>query len=79
MDLVRRTFSLLAVSGSIIDLKSLVNCVTLVPTSPAPIRMTMLLGRRAPEPVFAGVSLLGTCVLFFFLGLAISEAGQDLG
>ncbi len=38
------TFSLLAVSGSIIARTSLASCEMLDPTWPAPIRMTMLFG-----------------------------------
>ena len=51
--------------------KSFANCVTLGPMSPAPIRMTILLGRLVPRLPFSAASSLEICVLFFFLGLAI--------
>ena len=41
------TRSRLAVCGSMTLLTSLTNCVTLEPTSPAPMRMTMLFGVRS--------------------------------
>lgn len=67
----RRTFSRLAVSGSMTARKSFANCVTLGPISPAPMRMTMLFGRRVPRRPFSAASSCRVCVLFFFLGLAI--------
>lgn len=68
------TFSLLAVSGSIIARTSLASWVMLGPTSPAPIRMTMLLGDLfmppgLPRPLEEPLAL--TWVRFFVRRFAI--------
>jgi hypothetical protein len=68
------TFSRLAVSGSIIARTSLTSWPTLEPTSPAPIRITMLFGERLVVPALPGpvaASLTRTCVRFFVRGFAI--------
>ena len=68
------TFSRLAVSGSIMARTSFTSWPTLEPTSPAPMRMTMLLGSRLVVPALPGPvaeSLTRTCVLFFVRGFAI--------
>ena len=51
---VKHTFNLLAVPGSIIARTSLTSWLTLGPTSPAPMRSTMLLGLRLTAAVFGG-------------------------
>ena len=63
------TFNLLAVPGSIMCLTSLTSWLTLGPTSPAPIRITMLFGDLLAD-VLAGTALVGplrapTCVCLF--------------
>lgn len=68
------TFNRLAVSGSIMARTSFTSWPTLEPTSPAPMRMTMLLGSRLVVPALPGPvaeSLTLTCVLFFVRGFAI--------
>jgi hypothetical protein len=65
-------FRRLAVSGSIIARKSFASWLTLGPTSPAPIRMTMLLGARFVAPGPLEVLLTGTCVRFLLLRFAMA-------
>ena len=70
------TFNLLAVPGSIIPRTSFTNWLTLGPTSPAPILITMLFGSRLESEVDAATPLEGPfrapmCVRFFVRRLAI--------
>ncbi len=69
------TLSLLAVPGSIMLLTSLTSWLTLGPTSPAPIRMTMLFGVLFKEALLVGPFVAPlrapTCVRFFVRRLAI--------
>ena len=64
----RRTFSLLAVPGSIMFRTSFTSWLTLDPTSPAPMRMTMLLGALLADVLAltlpADPLLAPTCVRF---------------
>ena len=71
------TFSLVAVSGSMSNLISLVSWLTLGPTTPAPVRITRLLG---DADVFDAVWLLraAACVRFFTLLLAIAWSGFEI-
>jgi hypothetical protein len=74
------TLSLLAVPGSIIARTSFTNWLTLGPTSPAPIRITMLFGDRSIELLVAfpleGPFLAPTWVRFFVRRRAIEGFGQ---
>lgn len=75
------TFSRLAVSGSIIARTSLTSWPTLEPTSPAPIRITMLFGERLVVPALPGpvaALLTRTCVRFFVRGFAILGTGSKM-